>query len=85
MLVFLAAPTRTRFISAELGHQRLDRDNGVGSFMGRFNVSNELFRDARLYNYLLAIDRELAGHARRAGCPRCGGLLDSATYPRKPR
>ncbi len=45
----------------------------------------ELLQDARLYDHLLAIDRELAGHARRSGCPRCRGRLDSATYPRKPR
>ena len=44
-----------------------------------------LSQDTRLYDYLLAIDHELAGHARRVGCPRCGGRLDSATYPRKPR
>ena len=44
----------------------------------------ELLQDARLYDHLLAIDRELAGHARRSGCPRCRGRLDSATYPRKP-
>lgn len=45
----------------------------------------ELLQDTRLYDHLLLIDRELAGHARRSGCPRCRGRLDSATYPRKPR
>lgn len=53
--------------------------------MGGLVVCDELFADARLYDYLLAIDRDLARCARRAGCPRCGGRLDSATYPRKPR
>lgn len=48
-------------------------------------MCDELFADARLYDYLLAIDRDLAWRARRAGCPRCRGRLDSATYPRKPR
>jgi hypothetical protein len=48
-------------------------------------MCDELFADNRLYDYLLEIDRELAAPARAAGCPRCGGRLDSATYPRKPR
>jgi len=48
-------------------------------------VDDELFTDTQLYKHLLAIDRELAGRARCAGCQRCGGRLDSATYPRKPR
>ena len=38
-----------------------------------------------MYDFLLEIDRELAVRAREAGCLRCGGRLDSATYPRKPR
>lgn len=45
----------------------------------------ELLNDRRFYDHLLAIDRELALHARRCGCPRCEGRLDSASYPRKPR
>lgn len=48
-------------------------------------MGDELFTDPRLYNHLLAIDRELAQRAQGAGCPKCGGRLDSATYPRKPR
>lgn len=48
-------------------------------------MSDELFTDPRLYDYLLEIDRDLAVRARTAGCPRCGDRLDSATYPRKPR
>lgn len=48
-------------------------------------MCDELFADTRLYDFLLAIDRELVVPVRVAGCPRCGGRLDSATYPRKPR
>jgi len=57
----------------------------VASLIGGRVVCDELFTDLRLYDYLLAIDRDLALRARRAGCPRCEGRLDSATYPRKPR
>lgn len=39
----------------------------------------ELF--ARLY----ALDEGLAAHQRGAGCPRCGGRLDRADFPRKAR
>ena len=39
----------------------------------------ELF--ARLY----ALDEELAAHHREGGCPRCGGRLDRADFPRKVR
>lgn len=45
----------------------------------------ELLQDTRFYEHLLTIDRELAQSARRGGCPRCQGRLDSASYPRKPR
>ena len=31
------------------------------------------------------IDADLAAKARGAGCPACGGRLDVANYPRKPR
>ena len=48
-------------------------------------MDDELFADERLYDYLLAIDRELAAQARGAGCPRCQGRLHGASYPRKPR
>lgn len=48
-------------------------------------MGDELMQEPRLYDYLLAIDHELASQARGAGCPRCAGRLDSATYPRKPR
>ena len=48
-------------------------------------MGDGLFADERLYDYLLAIDRELAEQARVAGCPRCEGRLHGASYPRKPR
>ena len=34
---------------------------------------------------LLAFDRDLAAAARAAGCARCGGVLHSARFRRKPR
>jgi hypothetical protein len=48
-------------------------------------VCHELLHDARLYDHLLRIDRDIADKERRAGCPCCGGRLDAANYPRKPR
>lgn len=42
-------------------------------------------RDVRVWEQLLRIDQDLAETARRGGCFRCGGRLDSARYPRKPR
>jgi len=40
-----------------------------------------LVSDASFHDLLLAFDRDLAG----AGCARCGGVLHSAFYWRKPR
>lgn len=40
--------------------------------------------DARLYALLLKCDQDLAAIARDSGC-RCGGVLHSASYERKPR
>ena len=34
---------------------------------------------------LLRFDEDLARSAQAAGCGRCGGRLDRADYPRKPR
>jgi hypothetical protein len=48
-------------------------------------VCIDLLRDARLFVLLLAIDRDLAAAARQGGCLCCGGRLDGASYPRKPR
>jgi hypothetical protein len=43
-----------------------------------------LLSDSRLYRLLLKIDQYLAVEAQAKGCS-CGGRLDSARYPRKPR
>ena len=34
---------------------------------------------------LMLWDRQIAEGVQRRGCPRCGGRLDVANYPRKPR
>jgi hypothetical protein len=44
-----------------------------------------LLADGRLYELLQQFDEDLAAEQRAAGCPRCGGVLHSACYPRKPR
>lgn len=44
-----------------------------------------LLHDPRLYPWLSELDREMAQEARSGGCVFCGGRLDSADYPRKPR
>lgn len=44
-----------------------------------------LLRDEQLFSLLLRYDRDLAEDARRGGCPKCGGQLHRADYPRKPR
>jgi hypothetical protein len=44
-----------------------------------------LLADARFHNLLLAFDRDLAAAARAEGCARCGGVLHSARFRRKPR
>ena len=44
----------------------------------------ELLHDAKLFELLLRIDKDLADEARREGCA-CGGVLHAAHYPRKPR
>lgn len=48
-------------------------------------MSHALLRDASLYDVLLALDHDLAAEVRAGGCAFCGGRLDSARYPRKPR
>ena len=48
-------------------------------------MSNDPLCDARVWEHLLRIDQDLADAARRGGCFRCGGRLDGARYPRKPR
>ena len=41
--------------------------------------------DGQLYELLQRFDEDLAAEQRACGCPRCGGVLHSARYPRKPR
>ena len=45
----------------------------------------ELLADPKLHALLRKCDEELAAECRAGGCPRCGGKLHSARYPRKPR
>ena len=40
---------------------------------------------SNFWSLLLRIDEDLAGEVRSAGCGRCGGVLHSARYRRKPR
>ncbi len=52
-------------------------------------MSHKLFRhsilcDARVWDFMKQVDAAEAASCRVAGCPRCGGALHSATYPRKP-
>jgi hypothetical protein len=44
-----------------------------------------LLGDARFQAAKLKYDEDLAAQAKAGGCPLCGGRLDSARYPRKPR
>jgi hypothetical protein len=44
-----------------------------------------LLADGRLYELLQRCDEDLAAEQRALGCPRCGGVLHWARYPRKPR
>lgn len=44
-----------------------------------------LLADGRLYELLQRCDEDLAAESRAGGCPRCGGVLHSAHYGRKPR
>ena len=42
------------------------------------------FSNARVWAFLKQVDAAEARVCRSAGCPRCGRVLHSATYPRKP-
>ncbi len=44
-----------------------------------------LLADARFFELQLKFDADLAADARARRCGDCGGRLDSANYPRKPR
>jgi hypothetical protein len=44
-----------------------------------------LLASARFPEFILQCDHDLAEQVRAGGCDDCGGRLDSAKYPRKPR
>jgi len=46
---------------------------------------HELPRGASFWTFLFRIDQDLAKMAQAEACPQCGGRLDCANYPRKPR
>jgi hypothetical protein len=48
-------------------------------------MSEALLTDLRFHRLLLAYDEDLAMQARAGRCLRCGGVLHSARYTRKPR
>jgi len=45
---------------------------------------HSILSNARVWDFLKQVDAAEAEACREAGCPRCGGALHSATYPRKP-
>jgi len=44
-----------------------------------------VLQNSTLYMFLLRIDQDLAAQAAESPCRFCGGKLDSACFPRKPR
>ena len=42
------------------------------------------FSNARVWAFLTQVDAAEAQRCRSRGCPHCGAVLHSATYPRKP-
>jgi hypothetical protein len=48
-------------------------------------MSHEVELLFKVHGVLLALDERAAERVRVAGCPRCGGRLDVANYPRKAR
>jgi hypothetical protein len=48
-------------------------------------LCHRLLEDARLFDVLQRFDEDLAAETRAGRCPFCGGRLDVANYPRKPR
>lgn len=45
----------------------------------------QVLRDGKFLAFLAEVDADLANATRASGCPVCGGVLDSARFPRKPR
>lgn len=79
-LVFLATAARTGIIASGFAHrsQHLEQDGEI--FMSAVPLT-----DARFHELLLAFDHDLAAAARAGRCPRCGDVLHSAKFRRKPR
>ncbi len=48
-------------------------------------MCHPLLKDSRLWPFLFEIDSDLAQKTREKNCLRCGAILHSAKYPRKPR
>jgi hypothetical protein len=49
------------------------------------DVYQRVLRDEKFLAFLAEVDADLASTTRAGGCPACGGVLDSASFPRKPR
>jgi hypothetical protein len=48
-------------------------------------LSYDWIADRKFFDLLDAEDARTAAAVKAAGCPHCGGRLDQANYPRKPR
>jgi len=48
-------------------------------------MCHQLPRGPGFWSFLLSIDEDLAQRVRQQACPCCGGRLDCANYPRRPR
>jgi len=48
-------------------------------------LCHRLLEDARLFDLKKRYDEDMAAQIKAARCPECGGRLDVANYPRKPR
>lgn len=48
-------------------------------------MSHDWIADINFFRVLDAEDARVTAEVRSAGCPDCGGRLDQANYPRKPR
>jgi hypothetical protein len=48
-------------------------------------MSHKLLTDSRLFSFVERIDQDTVARMAGASCPHCGGPLDRADYPRKPR
>jgi hypothetical protein len=50
-----------------------------------YQTMSGVLNDVRFHERLLRLDEDLSAAVRAAGCPNCGAVLHSATFPRKPR